>query len=713
MESLLRKINKVPGVINSEGSSITNNVRILLNPLEISKEQLFSELKKLGLEFSEVSETSIKEKRERTLLIRRLSAFIVGTGTLTYSMLGSFFHTWSVNVYGLLILSLIVLSLSYDIIKRGFKTLISGAPGMDSLIALSSSLSFIFGIIFSFNSFTLSKVNINVDAASFFEASAGVLGFVGIGKYLEERLRVRAIKYLSQLESVLSMKARIVEDRRVLEVTAGEVRPNDIVEIKAGDKIPVDGIVIEGSGYVDESTFTGEPNPVYKSEKNRDQVLAGTILVSGYFKVRATRVGKDTSIYHIAESAREAQLHKPEFQKIADRIVGLLTWVVIIIALFALSIWYFYTGNIALSVMFAASILAVTCPCPLGIAIPLVVSLGVLNSAKNGIVVRKGDAFERITSATVAIFDKTGTITRGEPEIVRYIRIGKEDFLEHACVLETRSEHVLAKAMIRFCENSKTKRELQISSYESFPGLGVIGEVSGNFIAIGNIELMRRLEVLVSEEAKNIIEGIGKDGGTPIMLAANGKLVGIMEVRDEIRSEVKEVVDFLKKKGLKIAIASGDLESNVRRTAEIIGADFYYSDLRPEDKGDIIKELQEKGEKVVFIGDGVNDAIALGSAFLGIAVGRATDIAKEAGDVVLTSEGLKGLVRFYDMSERVMKGAKQNLAWAFSYNFILIPIAGGALFPAFGFVLKPELSALAMILSDITVILNSIRIISI
>ncbi|MEM2020787.1 MAG: heavy metal translocating P-type ATPase, partial [Zestosphaera sp.] len=448
-------------------------------------------------------------------------------------------------------------------------------------------------------------------------------------------------------------------------------------------------------------------------DEKRDYFLAGSILSTGYIKVRATRVGRDTVISHIAESAREAQLYKPEFQRFADRIVGFLTWIVIALAFSTSLIWYFITGNLHLALMFAASVLAVTCPCPLGIAIPMVISIGVLRASRNGILVRRGDVFERMVSADTLIFDKTGTLTIGKPRVTDvFVVNGDEDSLmKYVCSVEGRSEHQLANAILEYCNGKGHGNINEPSNYEYFPGLGVIGEVDGHYIVIGNLELMKRLNIDLSEEVLELVNKIGERGGTPILASVNEVIAGIIGVRDELREEVYEIVEFFKKSGFRTGIASGDIEANVKRVEKVIGADFSKAGLRPEDKASLMKEMESRGSRIVFVGDGVNDAIAIGSAFLGIAVGKATDIAKNAGDVVLVSSSLTKLKQLFNLSLKVKKRALENLAWAFIYNGLLIPIAAGVLYKSHGIMLKPEWAALSMILSDITVVLNSLRLV--
>ncbi|MCX8186690.1 MAG: cation-translocating P-type ATPase [Sulfolobales archaeon] len=705
------RILRLKGVLDVDISSNTGLLRVRINPLETSRSELFKELGKLGISIKDFRK-AIRPEGERRKLLMRLVAFILGLSAIVYSMSSMFIAGAEVNIYLLLLTALSVLLLSYSIIIRGYKALLNRTPTMDSLISISSTMSFLFGLALTAEIIPHEHLAHNhVQTSSFFEASAGILGFVSFGRYLEERLRYRALKHLKELEKVTYGKARLVIGGDVKEVDVNEVSVNDVVEVKSGDRVPVDGVVIDGWGYVDESAFTGEAKPVLKKGDLRDYVLAGSILLNGYIKVRATRVKEDTVIAHIAESAKEAQLHKPEIQRVADRVVGLLTWVVIALALITSLMWYLFTRNLSLSLLFAASVLAVTCPCPLGIAIPMVTSVGVLKASMKGILVRRGDVFERVVLADTVIFDKTGTLTFGHPQVrkVTVFNGSEGSLMNYVCSVEKRSEHKIANAIVDYCNGNGFNTELNPTNVEFFPGLGLIGDVDGYNVAVGNVELMKRLGIEVSEEVLKLVDKVGNSGGTPILISLNGTIVGLIEVVDNLREEAREVVESIKKMGVKVGIASGDVEANVTRVAKELNMDFSEAGLRPEDKADLISRMRMNGRKVIFVGDGVNDAIAIGSSFVGVAAGKSTDIAKNAGDVVLVSNNLRGLKQLFNLSHKVRKRSLENLAWAFIYNGLLIPVAAGLLYPHYGIMLKPEWAAFSMVLSDISVILNSLR----
>lgn len=696
-----KRIKEFPGVLDAKIDSLMERVLVIYNPHTTSRRDILVALKSMGLELEE----SRKEHRSKfgiPTIVLRFSAFVSGVAALLISM--SHVFPSKVSFYALLALSSLTIFLSYDIIYRGIKALFFKAPTMESLIALSACITFISGVFFTFMS------SITSNASSFFEASAGVLGFVSLGKYIENALRKSALEYVNKLESSLHSKVKVIKENGTEDVSADLVSVNSVIEVKAGEKILVDGIVVDGWGYVDESTFTGEALPVFKTSANRDRVLAGTVLTSGYIKVRVTRRGKDTALFNLLTSAKEAVLHKPEFQQLADRIVGKLTWVVIATAIATASIWYICSHQILLSLLFAASVLAVSCPCPLGIAIPMVVSIGVIKASRGGILIRRGEVFEKMLFSTVLLMDKTGTVTIGKPSlknIVTLIDNDEECVMKYACSLEQRSEHPLARAILDYCKASGISFE-EPESFEHIPGLGVVGIVKGRKVAVGSINLAKGLELKIDDRVSSIIEGIGRIGGTPVIIMLDDRIAAVLEIRDEVREDVLDVVKYFKSVGFKIGIASGDIEQSVKYVKETLGLDFSYHGLRPEDKGKIIQDLQNSGHKILYVGDGVNDAIGLSTAFVGIAVGNAADIAKEAGDAILLKDSLRPIIYLHLLSKRVLRKAKENLFWAFAYNAILIPIAAGILYPFKGIMLMPEMAALAMVLSDITVVLNSL-----
>lgn len=706
------KLKSIKGVIDCNASPVTGLVSVVFNPLSVGRDKLLDEARRLGVEFEELKELEAVSLREKTglLLARRLATFSIGLFTVVYAML------WSKHSlprgHGdtllLAILSAVTVLLGIDIVIRGFKSLIKLAPSMNTLIALSSLTSLISGISSYMGLLRLEGV---VHTESFFEASAGVMGFISLGLYLEERLRRRALSSLEELAKTLVSSVRVVEKDRVVVKSADSVAPGEVIEVRSGEVVPLDGVVVEGWGYVDESSFTGEHIPRLKRADTRDPVLAGSILVNGYLKVRVTRATRDTLLYRIIETVREAQFYKPRVIRVADKVVGSLVWIVIGIAVSTLLYWWLIAGKPSLALLFSASVLVVACPCALGIAVPMVISIAVLKTARRGMLVRRGDVFERLNEATMVFFDKTGTLTIGKPSIrgvnILDYSISEDQLLYLVCSVESRSEHPLSKAFISYCIERGVRYDSPVD-YINFPGLGVIGSIGNTRIAVGNLELMKRLGVEIQDSIIELLEEIASRGHTPVLVAIDDKIHGVFEIGDEPRAEAEMVISELKKIQVKTGVLSGDSNRSVEYYSRILGLDIYFSELKPDDKANIIQDLQLKGEKIVYVGDGVNDAPAISAAYVGVAMGSGSEISREAGDVVLTRSKLEDLLYLFEISRIVKRKSIQNLAWAFIYNAVLIPIATGLLYPSHGILLRPEFAAIAMVLSNITVVLNAV-----
>ncbi|MCS7105298.1 MAG: heavy metal translocating P-type ATPase [Thermofilaceae archaeon] len=692
-------VAKLEGVIECRYSPVTELARIVYNPYTTTEDEILDAISRLGWKAVRAEVVEEGEKKLKPVWIVFIS-FALGFLTVVYHSLEVLGLAPSAGVLFYATMATIVLLLNVDLIYKGLRALVRLSPNMDSLISLSSTVSYFF---------SLATLTSPVHGTAFFEASAGVLGFVSLGKYLEERLRTRALKAIQNLTVSQNSLVTIVREGSTLQVEIEEVRVGDIVEVKAGEKIPVDGVIVEGWGYVDESAFTGEPLPRFKTAEKRDPVLAGTTLNSGYLKVHATRVGRDTNVAYIIQTVRESQFRKPNFQRIADRLVGHMTWAVIVLSVATFAYWLAVGASLAEASLFAASVLTVTCPCPLGIAVPLVVAVASIKAASFGVLVRGGDVFERILEVDTVLFDKTGTLTVGSPKVHAvhvFNGYGEEQVLSLSGSAELRSEHPLAKAILDRCRSLGVKPS-EPNSYDHVPGLGVIAEVNGLTVAVGSRALAEKLGVELPQEVLRRAEALSEAGSTVLFVSVDGRLAGLLEVRDEVKEDAGEVVQYLKKEGLTTILVTGDNKGAGESIANQLKLDSVYAEMRPEDKAELVEKIQEDGGKVLFIGDGVNDAPAISKAFLGVAVGGGADISKEAGDVVLANSRLSSVSKLRMLGKAVRRKALENLAWAFAYNAVLVPIAMGALYVPFKLSLKPEWAALAMILSDISVVLNS------
>ena len=701
---LENRFKKIPGVIDCRISPVSGVMRIVYNPYTVSREILEGYLKKFGIEFSRevVKKVSFVVPHDVQMYVR-FTAFVLALIAIVYHNLGVLakisLPLWIYRDFLFFSISTIVILLNIDIVFKGLRSLAKLSPSMESLIMLSSLSSYLFSVAI--------MLGFLKNSETFFEASAGVLGFVGLGKFIESRIRGRVAEEIERFGGFLKGKVKLVKGSVVEEVDVEKVSVNDIVEFKAGEKILVDGVVVDGWGYVDESAFTGESMPRLKKAESRDPVFAGTVLVSGYLKVRVTRVSRDTVLSHIVETVKESLFTKPRIQVVADRIVGYMTWVVIVLSLITFIYW-FTRDSIEKAVLFMASVLAVTCPCPLGIAIPMIYAIAVYRLTKLGLLVRRGDVFEKALAIDTAIFDKTGTLAIGKPSVdkVLVFNSSEEEIMKIVCSAESRSEHPLASAIMRYCRDRGYVYS-EPSKYDHIPGLGIVAEVNNSEVVVGSEKLVTEMGIAIPKDIENLVVGYRKQGYTVIFIGLNKVLSGVILLRDSVREDVVEVIDFLRKRNVKTVIASGDSRETVEVIAKNLNIDEFYSELTPDDKIEFVDELQKKGFKVMFVGDGVNDAGAISRSFLGIAMGSGSDIAKIAGDVVIINDKIKSLKILAMFSEKVRKKSIENLAWAFIYNLTLVPIAMGALY-SIGITLRPELAALAMIASDISVVLNSL-----
>ena len=710
-----RELRKVIGVIECYVSPVTGIAKVLVNPYAISEDEVIERIRKLGFEVRKLSKGYLEaleekeRKRGRFRLVTKPVSFILGLSLVIYyslNLIGIRPPLWGFHdIIGLVIAST-VLVLNHDIVSRGFKALYLKSPVMDSLIALSAMTTYVYSVTV--------MAGLISGVETYFEATAGVLGFVSMGKYIESRLRARAGEAIRKLMELQRGKVKVLRSGKVVEVSVDEVNVNEVIEVRAGERILVDGIVIDGWGYVDESSFTGEPIPVFKTSKRRDPVLAGTILKSGYLRVRVTRVGSDTSLAHIIESVRHAQLSKPKFQQLADKIVGFLTCVVIALSTSTLIYWLVIERvDPGLAVMFASSVLAVTCPCPLGIAIPLVVSIAVGKVAKLGLLIRDSKVFEKVLNTNLIGFDKTGTLTLGEPmvESITIINGGDGDrVLKAICSIERRSEHVLARTILKYCMDKGIEVE-EPEEFEHLPGMGVVGKWRGRAVAVGSEKMVKELGVKILGSVSKLVNELRLKGKTVTFAAIDGELKALIVISDKIRPEARDVLKFVRNvMKVRTALITGDNALTAKAVASELGIDEVYAEMRPEDKAELIKKMVQDGKRVTYVGDGINDAVVLTQSFLGIAMGSGADIAKEAGEVIITNNKLNILVNLCRLSKVVKKKVIQNLMWSFIYNVTLVPIAMGVLYKSLSIALRPEFAALAMMASDISVILNSLTI---
>jgi len=590
----------------------------------------------------------------------------------------------SYSIIAILILGFpVIFIFGWDTIKGGIRGLFTFYFNMDSLIAMGTVVAYMTGIIY----FT----GIIQDYSG---VAAMIMAFFTTGKYVEAIARGRASQEIKKLLELGAKKSLVLRNKREIEIPIEELKIGDIMIIKPGEKIPTDGIVVKGESSVDESMVTGESLPVDKLKGNN--VIGATINQDGILYVKATKVGKDTFLAHIIKLVEEAQGTKVPIQRLADKITSVFVPVILALAILTFLNWLYFSGDLSRSLGVAVAVLVIACPCALGLATPTALMVGSGMGAKRGILIRKGEAIQTMKEVKIVVFDKTGTITKGKPEVTDiYSKVSKERLLEIAGSLEKLSEHPIAKAIV---DKSFLKKYKKVTGFKVLRGRGVEGKISGKEIIIGNRTLMKDKKI----NFKNFEENISKfenEGKTTMIVAENKKIVGIIAVADAIKEDSADALRILNKEGYRTVMITGDNERTAKAIARQVGIKEVIANVLPEDKVKKVEELQKEG-MVAFIGDGINDAPALKQANVGIAMGSGTDIAIEAGDLVLAKSSLIGVVQSIRLSKATFRKIKQNLFWAFAYNTIAIPLAVG------GF-LHPVVAEIAMALSSITVVTNA------
>ena len=574
-------------------------------------------------------------------------------------------------------------------------------PGMSTLVMMGSSAAYFYSVvaILAPGLFPAGTANL------YFEASATIITLILAGKYLEAQAKGRTSAAIRKLMELQPGSARVERDGEFVEIPIGDVVPDDCVRVRPGERIPVDGVVVDGSSYVDVSMVTGEPIPV--EVNSGSEVVGGTINKNGTFSFRATRVGADTVLARIINLVEEAQAGKPPIQLLADRIAGVFVPVVIGVAAITFAIWTWIGPSPVLNYAFVAavSVLVIACPCAMGLATPTAIMVGTGKGAEMGTLFRQGTALETLARVDTVALDKTGTLTKGEPELTDlYVEGDGEDaVLALIAAAEDNSEHPVARALVAAAKS----RDLELPAAESFeavPGFGLSAVVSGRKVEVGADRYMARLGYGLEFFADQA-EQLADEGKTPLYAAIDERVTAMLAVADPLKDGSRAALDALHGLGLQVAMITGDNERTAQAIADQVGIDTVLAEVLPEE----VKRLQSEGRRVAFVGDGINDAPALAQSDVGIAIGTGTDIAIEAGDVILMSGDLRGIVNAIALSRRTLRTIRNNFIWAYAYNVALIPVAAGVLFPFFGVLLSPMLAAAAMSVSSVFVVTNSLR----
>ena len=614
----------------------------------------------------------------------------------------------------LLLLPILIANQKY--FKNGFKTLWHRSPNMDSLIAIGAGAAILYGI---FAIYRIGYAMGHGDMAVvhqyahdlYFESAGTILTLITIGKYLETKSKGKTSEAITKLLNLAPKTVTVVRDGVEQVVDAADVEKGEIFLVKPGESVAVDGIVLEGKSSFDESAITGESIPVPKQEG--DTIVSASINKSGLIRAKATKVGEDTTIAQIIRLVEEASSSKAPIAKMADKIAGVFVPTVITIALITGIIWLISGATFEFAMSTAIAVLVISCPCALGLATPVAIMVGTGKGAENGILIKSGDALETAHQIDTVVLDKTGTITQGKPVVTDIIcaagkNADKTQLLQIAGSLEKGSEHPLAEAIVNYCVTNNISLE-KVTDFNALFGKGIEGTVSGTHYFAGNEKMMEEKGISLSTEQKNQIQALAKQGRTPLLFADEKQFLGIVAVADVVKPTSKEAVQKFRDYGIHVIMLTGDNEVTAQAIKEQVGIDEVIAGVLPTQKEEKISALKQAGHKVAMIGDGVNDAPALASADVGIAIGAGTDVAIESADIVLMKNDLLDAVGAVKLSKAVIRNIKENLFWAFFYNSIGIPLAAGVLYPLFQIKLNPMFGAAAMSLSSVCVVSNALR----
>ncbi|WP_342771812.1 heavy metal translocating P-type ATPase [Methanoculleus sp. UBA300] len=700
-------LTDLEGVYEARINLATENAHIVYNPALVTLSDIRAAIEDAGYQYlgleEEVSEDVEARMREEDLR-GKFRRFVVGFAVsiplflyMLFGMPGMAALPVSINLIMLVITAPVFVYVSAPIFKAAAAALRNRTLTMDVMYAMGIGVAYGASILGTFGIVLTPEFN-------FYETAVMLAAFLTLGRYLEARAKGRTSEAIKKLIGLRPRTATVVRDGREVEVGIEDVVPGDVLLVRPGEKVPVDGVVVGGESSVDESMITGEPIPADKQEG--DGVVGGTLNVNGVLRVRAEKIGKDTVLAQIIKLVRDAQGSRPPVERIADVAVSYFIPVILAIAIAAFLVWYVVLdASLLFSLTVLISILVVACPCALGLATPTAVTVGIGRGAELGVLVRNGEALEVSKNLTTVVFDKTGTLTRGKPDVTDIVAFGmpEDRLLAVAAAVERNSQHPLAVAVVRRAESAGVTVPAS-ERFNTFGGRGVSAVVDGEVVLIGNQPFLLERGIAVPPKAEMRVTAFQDVGKTAVLVAAGGELAGILAIADTLKPTTRTAIADLKRMGLTVTMITGDNPRTANAIAREVGIENVHAGVLPQEKAQEVRALQERREVVAFVGDGINDAPALAQADVGIAIGSGTDVAIESGDIVLIRDDLTDAVAAIQLSRKVMSRIKQNLFWAFAYNAALIPLAAGVLYPIYGITFRPELAALAMALSSVTVV---------
>jgi len=708
VETIETALKELPGIVTATVNLGTEKAYVFYNPSLSGIEDMKKAIEEAGYQYlgisGEVSEEAEKIARDKDLHDKYVR-FIIGFAVSIPLMLAMWLPlpvSMQQLGYVMLVISTPVFAfVASPIFRAAWISLSHRMLSMDVMYAMGTGVAFVSSVLGTFGIVLTHEF-------MFYDTAIMLAAFLMLGRYLEGRAKGRTSEAIKKLAGLRVRTAMVIRDGKEAEVSVEDVVVGDHLLVKPGAKVPVDGEVVSGESYVNEAMITGEPIPPLKTVGSH--VVGGTLNTNSVLTIKATKVGRETMLARIIQMVEDAQGSKPPVQRIADIAVTYFIPVVLLVAALTFVVWFFLLGSTLLFALTALiSILVVACPCALGLATPTAVTVGVGRGAQLGILIRNGEALEVAEKVTTVIFDKTGTLTKGKPEVTDLVPVGisEETLLSVTASVEKNSQHPLAQAVVRSAESRAVKIE-PAEQFDTFGGRGVSAMVLYEIVLVGNRAFLEEKSVAIPKELDGRIITLEGEGKTAVLVAVGGQTAGVIAIADTLKDSTKEAISRFKEMGVRIAMITGDNKRTADAIARQIGIDRVIAEVLPEDKEAEVKKLQAQGEVVAFVGDGINDAPALAQADVGIVIGSGTDVAIESGDIVLMKDDLLDAVAAVQLSKKVMGRIKGNIFWAFAYNAALIPVAAGVLYPSFGITFRPELAALAMAASSVTVVTLSL-----
>jgi Cu+-exporting ATPase len=716
-----KALNSVKGVVHADVNFATERASVEYIPEEVSIRELKKVVEETGYHVLEVKEEDIveKERLAREAELSRLKLkFILGAILLVPILIlmygAPFLEKWvglsqRFNFFLQFLLATPVQFWAGWQFYVGFwKATKHKTSDMNTLIAVGTSAAYFYSLIATFMPHRIMVKGLMLDV--YFDTSAAIIVLILLGRFLEARAKGKTSEAIKKLIGLQPKTARVLRNGDESDIPVEDVVAGDIIVVRPGEKIPVDGVVKEGYSSVDESMVTGESLPVEK--KRGDSVIGATMNRAGTFKFEATQVGKNTVLAQIVRLVQEAQGSKPPIARMVDVIASYFVPIVISIAIITFIVWYLFGPHPALTYAFLnfVAVLIIACPCALGLATPTSIMVGTGKGAENGILIRGAEALETAHQLNTIVLDKTGTLTKGEPsvtDIIASVKFTEKDILTFAASAEKGSEHPLGEAIVKKAREADLNL-LDPRGFEAIAGYGIEAMLDSKKILLGNVRLMEERKVFLDGVLEKA-EQLSNEGKTPMFLAVEGDVAGIIAVADTLKENSRKAVEALHRMGLEVVMLTGDNQRTAKAIANQVGVDRVLAEVLPEMKAEEVRRLQSEGKKVGMVGDGINDAPALAQADVGIAIGTGTDVAMESSDITLIGGDLRGVATAIALSKATIRNIRQNLFWAFAYNTILIPVAAGVLFPFFGVLLNPIFAAGAMAISSVTVVSNALR----